>query len=87
LYKYLPLNNDEQRRRHEERPGITGWEQVNGRNSISWKQKFQYDVYYAENVSLLLDIKILWLTVLKVFKKEGVNQSEERPMLPFEGNN
>ena len=87
LYKYLPLYNDEQRRRHEVRPGITGWAQVNGRNSISWQQKFQYDVYYADNVSLLLDIKILWLTVLKVFKKEGVNQSEERPMLPFEGNN
>ena len=87
LYKYLPLYNDEQRRSHKVRPGITGWAQVNGRNSISWQQKFQYDVYYADNVSLSLDIKILWLTVLKVFKKEGINQSEERPMLPFEGNN
>ena len=87
LFKYLPLYNDEQKRRHEAKPGITGWAQVNGRNSIGWKEKFMYDVYYVDNISLWLDIKILWLTVYKVFKKEGINQGEERPMLPFEGNN
>lgn len=87
LFKYLPLYNDEQKRRHEAKPGITGWAQVNGRNSIAWKEKFMYDIYYVDNISLWLDIKILWLTVYKVFKKEGINQGEERPMLPFEGNN
>lgn len=87
LFKYLPLYNDEQKRRHEAKPGITGWAQVNGRNSIGWKEKFMYDIYYVDNISLWLDIKILWLTVYKVFKKEGINQGEERPMLPFEGNN
>ena len=86
LFKYLPLYNNEQRRRHEVRPGITGWAQVNGRNSISWQEKFKCDVYYVNNISLMLDIKILWLTLLKVIKKEGVNQSAERPMQPFEGN-
>ena len=86
LFKYLPLYNNEQRRRHEVRPGITGWAQVNGRNSISWQQKFKCDVYYVNNVSFMLDIKILWLTFMKVIKKEGINQSTERPMQPFEGN-
>ena len=86
LFKYLPLYNEEQKRRHEARPGITGWAQVNGRNSISWQEKFKCDVYYVNNISLVLDIKILWLTLLKVIKKEGVNQSADRPMQPFEGN-
>jgi undecaprenyl phosphate N,N'-diacetylbacillosamine 1-phosphate transferase len=86
LFKYLPLYNAEQKRRHEVRPGITGWAQVNGRNSIGWQEKFKYDVYYVDHLSLLLDLKILWLTFIKVFKKEGVNQSAERPMQPFEGN-
>ena len=86
LFKYLPLYNAEQRRRHELRPGITGWAQVNGRNSIGWQAKFKYDVYYVDHVSFLLDIKILWLTFIKVFRKEGINQSAERPMQPFEGN-
>ncbi len=86
LFKYLPLYNAEQRRRHEVRPGITGWAQVNGRNSIGWQEKFKYDVYYVDHVSFLLDIKILWLTFIKVFRKEGINQSAERPMQPFEGN-
>ena len=87
LFKYIPLYSDEQMRRHEERPGITGGAQVNGRNSISWGDKFKLDVYYIDNVSLLLDIKILWMTILKVIRKEGVNQSAERPMEPFNGKN
>lgn len=87
LFKYLSLYNNEQKRRHEVRPGITGWAQVNGRNSISWQQKFKCDVYYVSNVSFMLDIKILWLTFMKVIKKEGINQSTERPMQPFDGNN
>lgn len=87
LYKYIPLYSDEQRRRHLVRPGITGWAQVNGRNSISWSEKFKHDVYYVDHLSLAFDIKILLLTVMKVIKKEGVNQSDERPMMPFNGNN
>lgn len=86
LFKYLPLYNNEQRKRHEVRPGITGWAQVNGRNSISWQQKFKCDIYYVNNVNFMLDIKILWLTFMKVIKKEGINQSTERPMRPFDGN-
>ncbi len=87
LFKYIPLYSKEQRRRHEVRPGITGWAQVNGRNSIAWTKKFALDVYYVEHVSLALDIKILWLTFLKVIKREGVNQTENRPMQPFNGKN
>lgn len=87
LFKYLPLYSQEQRRRHEVRPGITGWAQVNGRNSISWTVRFQYDIYYVDNVSFLFDLKILGRTILKVLAREGVNQSEERPMQPFNGNN
>ena len=68
-------------------PGITGWAQVNGRNSISWTEKFKLDVYYQQNISFMLDAKILFLTVLKVVKREGVNQSDERPMMPFNGSN
>ncbi len=87
LFKYIPLYSAEQMRRHEMRPGITGWAQVNGRNSISWGDKLRLDVFYVDNVSLLFDIKILWLTALKVLKREGVNQSDSRPMEPFNGNN
>jgi len=87
LVKYLPLYNTFQKRRHELKPGITGWAQVNGRNSISWGQKFAYDVYYVDHLSFALDMKILWMTVLKVLKREGVNQSDARPMQPFDGNN
>ena len=87
LFKYIPLFSAEQLRRHEVRPGITGWAQVNGRNSISWTRKFQLDVEYVNNLSFILDIKILYLTVLKVIKKEGVNQQEDIPMLPFNGKN
>ncbi|MBC7381819.1 MAG: sugar transferase [Bacteroidia bacterium] len=87
LYKYIPLFNEHQKRRHLVKPGITGWAQVNGRNSISWSKKFNLDIYYVDNVSFILDVKIIWLTFLKVIKTEGVNQSENRPMQPFNGNN
>ena len=72
LIKYLPRYNKVQKQRHNIRPGITGWAQVNGRNAISWEQKFEYDVWYVNNMSVILDIKILFLTVYKVFKKEGI---------------
>ncbi len=85
LVEYLPLYNKQQARRHEVRPGITGWAQVNGRNAISWEQKFEYDVWYVENISLALDIKILWLTVKKVFKREGINQAGQATMEKFTG--
>jgi len=87
LFKYIPLYSPTQDRRHEVRPGITGWAQINGRNSISWTEKFDYDVYYVDNVSLMFDLKILFLTVKKVLIREGINQSEDRPMLPFDGTN
>lgn len=87
LFKYIPLYSEEQLRRHNVRPGITGWAQVNGRNSISWKQKFDFDIYYVDHLSLMLDIKILWLTFIKVIKTEGINQTLDRPMQPFNGNN
>ncbi len=87
LFKYIPLYSEEQLLRHNVRPGITGWAQVSGRNSISWTKKFEFDVYYVNHLSLWLDIKILWLTFIKVIKTEGVNQSNDRPMKPFNGNN
>jgi undecaprenyl phosphate N,N'-diacetylbacillosamine 1-phosphate transferase len=87
LFKYIPLYTQEQKRRHEVRPGITGWAQVNGRNSISWTKKFNYDIEYVDNISFKLDFHILWLTCQKVIKREGVNQSTERPMQPFNGKN
>lgn len=87
LVRYLPLYSEEQRRRHEVKPGITGWAQVNGRNSISWKKKFELDIFYVDNLSLILDLKILILTIRKVMQREGVNQSDSRPMQPFNGLN
>lgn len=87
LIKYLPLYSESQRRRHDVRPGITGWAQVNGRNSISWAKKFELDVYYVDHLSMSLDFKIVLLTIKKVIKREGVNQSESRPMQPFDGTN
>lgn len=83
--EYLPLYNAQQARRHEVRPGITGWAQINGRNSLSWEQKFDLDVWYVDNQSFLLDLKILFLTVKKVVVKEGINASEEVTMKPFTG--
>ena len=86
LTEYLPLYNESQRRRHEVKPGITGWAQVNGRNAISWEQKFEYDVWYVENVSFLLDFKILFLTIKKVFISDGISQQGEATMSYFKGN-
>lgn len=86
LPQYLPLYNAHQKRRHEVRPGITGWAQVNGRNAISWQQKFDYDVWYVDHVSLMLDIKILFLTLKKVFIREGISQDGQATAEPFKGN-
>lgn len=86
LMEYLPLYNAEQARRHEVKPGITGWAQVNGRNTISWEQKFKLDVWYVDHQSFWLDMKILWLTFLKVIKRSDVNQSEQVTMEKFTGN-
>jgi len=87
LKEYLPLYNDEQKRRHNVKPGITGWAQVNGRNAISWKKKFEYDVYYVDNISFLLDMKILWMTIIKVFKREGISQKGQATTEKFNGKN
>lgn len=87
LVEYLPLYNKVQQKRHDMRPGITGWAQVKGRNTISWNQKFEYDVWYVENVSFILDIKILLLTLKKVIKKEGVNTNQNITMPAWNGNN
>jgi lipopolysaccharide/colanic/teichoic acid biosynthesis glycosyltransferase len=86
LVQYLPLYNENQKRRHEVRPGITGWAQVNGRNAISWDQKFEYDVWYVDNISLSLDIKILVRTIIKVFKREGISSDTSSTMEAFRGN-
>ena len=86
LVEYLPLYDARQKRRHDVLPGITGLAQVNGRNSISWQQKFEYDVEYVEKLSLGLDLKILWLTVLKVIKSEGINSDVAATMEKFRGN-
>jgi lipopolysaccharide/colanic/teichoic acid biosynthesis glycosyltransferase len=86
LITYLPLYTDEQARRHEVRPGITGWAQVNGRNAISWNDKFALDVWYVKNHSLLLDIKIIYMTVKKVLLREGINSPGEATMPAFTGN-
>lgn len=87
LVKYLPLYNEFQARRHEVRPGITGWAQVNGRNTISWSEKFALDVYYVDNLNFILDLKILLLTVKKVFIRSGVNAGDNTTMEAFKGNN
>jgi lipopolysaccharide/colanic/teichoic acid biosynthesis glycosyltransferase len=87
LFKYIPLYSSQQNRRHEVKPGLTGLAQINGRNSISWSKKFEYDVYYVDNVSFWLDVKILLRTFWKVFKMEGINESVSRPMQPFNGSN
>lgn len=87
LVEYLSLYDDTQKRRHEVRPGITGWAQVNGRNAISWEQKFEYDVWYVDHISLQTDVKIMWRTVRKVFKTEGISQQGHATMPVFKGAN
>jgi len=86
LVHYLPLYNDEQKKRHHIKPGITGWAQVNGRNAITWQQKFIFDVYYVNNLSLLLDLKIFLLTIKKVIKSEGINTAGVATTENFKGN-
>lgn len=83
--EYLPFYSAFQARRHEVKPGITGWAQINGRNNLDWEERFKLDVWYVDHKSLWLDFKILFLTVLKVIKKEGINQSEVQTMKPFKG--
>lgn len=87
LIEYLQHYNEEQKKRHNIRPGITGWAQVNGRNNINWKQKFAYDVWYVENVSFIFDCKILWLTFLKVVKSDDILLPGHAGMEPFRGDN
>lgn len=87
LVEYLPLYSKRQLKRHEVLPGLTGWAQVNGRNSISWTQKFELDVYYVENWSLKLDLKIFFLTIYKIFKRDGINQEGEATSESFNGSN
>lgn len=86
LVEYLPLYNELQHKRHSMRPGITGWAQVNGRNAISWDRRFEYDVWYVEHVSPALDLKIMWLTLLKVLRSEGVTQQGHATVEKFTGN-
>jgi undecaprenyl phosphate N,N'-diacetylbacillosamine 1-phosphate transferase len=86
LVEYLPLYNDFQKKRHNIRPGITGWAQVNGRNAISWSEKFDYDIWYVENISIKLDLKILFLTFKKVLKAEGISSATNVTMEKFTGN-
>lgn len=85
LMEYLPLYSERQARRHEVRPGVTGWAQVNGRNALGWEEKFELDVWYVENRTLWLDIKILFLTVWKVIKRNDINQDGEATMTRFTG--
>ena len=85
LMDYLPLYSKEQSRRHEVRPGITGWAQVNGRNALSWPEKFELDVWYVDNRSVWLDLKILWLTLLKVVRRDGISAAGEATMPRFTG--
>ncbi|HDX3426311.1 TPA: undecaprenyl phosphate N,N'-diacetylbacillosamine 1-phosphate transferase [Campylobacter jejuni] len=87
LVEYLPLYSEEQKLRHKVRPGITGWAQVNGRNAISWQKKFELDVYYVKNISFLLDLKIMFLTALKVLKRSGVSKEGHVTTEKFNGKN
>lgn len=86
LMEYLPLYSPEQARRHEVRPGITGWAQVNGRNAISWEERFRLDVWYVDHQSIWLDLKILWLTAISVFSRHGINEPGQATMSKFTGN-
>ncbi|BCD67754.1 sugar transferase [Nitratiruptor sp. YY09-18] len=86
LKEYLPLYNKEQMRRHDVKPGVTGWAQVNGRNLLDWQTRFVYDVWYVDHCSFLLDLKILWLTFIKVLKREGISSQKSATMEKFRGN-
>lgn len=86
LMEYLPRYSPEQARRHEVRPGLTGWAQVNGRNAISWPEKFKLDVWYVDHVSAMLDVKIVWMTIKSVMRREGINQQNHATAMPFRGN-
>lgn len=85
LVKYLPLYNEEQKHRHDVRPGLSGWAQVNGRNAISWEEKFQYDVEYVDKIGFVFDVKILFMTVKSVFKREGISSATSDTMEAFTG--
>lgn len=87
LVKYLPLYSEEQKRRHEVRPGISGWAQCHGRNNISWSEKFKLDVWYVDHCSLWTDIKVIWITVMKVLKRADINEAGQATMEEFKGNN
>ena len=87
LMKYLPLYSEEQMRRHEVRPGISGWAQCHGRNAISWTEKFKLDVWYVDHVSLITDIKVIWITIMKVIKRADINEAGQATMEPFNGSN
>ena len=87
LVQYLPLYSKEQARRHEVRPGITGWAQVNGRNAINWQKKFELDVWYVDNCTLWIDTKIIWITIMKVLKRADISQEGQATMEAFNGNN
>lgn len=87
LPEYLPLYSSEQKRRHEVRPGITGWAQVNGRNNISWKKKFEYDIWYVDHLSFFLDVKIILMSIKKVFLREDINKDGEVTTVAFNGQN
>ena len=87
LVQYLPLYSIEQARRHEVRPGISGWAQCHGRNGISWAEKFKYDVWYVDHLSLAVDLKVIWLTILSVLKREGISEEGQATMEDFNGSN
>ena len=87
LRKYIPLYSEFQNRRHEVKPGITGWAQVNGRNAISWKKKFELDVWYVDHLSFVVDLKIIWMTVLKVVQRKDITTEDPSQFQPFNGNN
>lgn len=87
LVQYLPLYSKEQARRHEVRPGISGWAQCHGRNNISWTEKFKLDVWYVDHVSLMTDLKVIWITIMKVLKRADISQEGQATMEPFNGQN
>ena len=86
LVEYLPLYSERQMKRHEVKPGITGWAQINGRNTVDWPERFEMDVWYVEHLSFLLDLKIIWRTIFKVVKSEGVSSGTSATMEKFQGN-